>query len=299
VRVGQAFTALFTSLKLLGILAIVLCGLALYTPTHTIDFSWPAFDGNLAPSFLLGLVGVYWAYGGWHHVTFLSEEVVNPQRNLSRALIIGTLIVTGTYLLSNIAYLRVLPVQEIAASETVAADMMMRALPDLGAKLLVIIVCISIFGSIAVFTMTAPRIYFAMAGDNVFFKQMAFVHPKFRTPIFAMVLQTAWAILLLLFWKTFSDLIAYVTFTEGVFLILAAAALFIFRRRYGKSPLFRTPGYPLTPLFYILISLVFIVNGMIMKPIQGLAALILFSAGSIAYLLFRRLNRSEKPRTAK
>ena len=288
VRLGEAFTALFTSLKVLGILVIVVCGLFLSASPHTIDFSLPSFDGNMAMHFMLGLTGVYWAYGGWHHATYVSAEVINPQKNLSRAMIAGTLIVMTVYLLGNMAYLNAMPVEGIAASKRVAADMMESILPGWGGKIIVGIVCVSVFGSIAVFTMTAPRIYFAMAADKVFFKQLTYVHPKFKTPMFAIILQSVWAIVLLFAWKTFSDLISYVSFTETVFLVLAGIALFLLRRKVKEKPVFRVPLSPFTPVLYILLSAVFVINGMIMKPEQGLAALVLFAAGTIVFLLFRR-----------
>lgn len=288
-RVGQALASVFTSLKVLGIIAIVICGLFLSSAPHKIDFHFPPLTGNLVSHFLLALTGIYWSYGGWQHATYISSEVVNPQKNLSRAMIIGTLIVMTAYVLSNMAYLNVLPVDQLKNSQAVAADMMQGVFPKAGSLFIVGVVCISVFGTIAVYTITAPRIYFAMAADKVFFKQLAFVHPKYKTPTFAILLQSAWAIVLLFAWRTFSNLIEYVTFTEGVFLVLAAAALYVIRRRMkGMRASFRTPGYPVTPMIYILLSLAFLVNGMIAKPQQGLAALVLFAAGSVLYFFFRK-----------
>ncbi len=288
VQVGQFFSNLFTSLKIAGILFIIVAGFFILKNPVQQDWSFPPLSLSTLHHFFLALTGVYWSYGGWQHATYISSEVVDPKKNIAKAMIMGSMVVMIVYVLSNLAYMNTLAMPEIAGSEKVAADMLQVIFPGMGGKLMAVIVSVSVFGTIAIYTMTAPRIYFAMAKDKVFFKELAYVHPDYRTPVKAILLQSGWAIILLFFWGTFSDLISYVTFTEGIFLALAAVSVITFRRRTKEVPGFKSPWYPAVPLFYFLVSVAFLINGMIANPTQALAAAVIFGSGSLVYFFFRK-----------
>lgn len=289
---GKWIAGLVTGLKVLGIVGLIVAGIAFVRTPVPIDWSWPALGWASVSPMLLGLVGVYWAYGGWHHLTYLSGEMPDARKRLGSAMLVGVLGVMAAYVLVNWAYLRALPIGAIAASKGVAADMMIAVFGEVGGKLLALLVCISVSGSILIFTMSAPRIYFAMAADGIFFPALARIHPKTGTPAFAIGLQSAWAIVLLFLWGTFGNLVDYVTYTEAVFLVMAAAAVYIFRWRDRQRGIkfqgFRVPGYPFSPLVYVVISAAFVVNGLISKVELAWAAAILFVAGLGLYFWFRQ-----------
>ncbi|HEX2898314.1 MAG TPA: amino acid permease, partial [Bacteroidia bacterium] len=235
---GRKIAGLVTTLKVLGILGIIVAGIAFVQTPVAVDWSLPSLGWESLSPMLLGLVGVYWAYGGWHHLTYLSGEMPDARKRMGGAMLIGVLGVMAAYVLVNLAYFRALPLQEIIASKGVAADMMKSVFGEIGGQFLAVLICISVSGSILIFTMSAPRIYFAMAADGIFFPALARIHPKTGTPALAIGLQSGWAIVLIFLWGTFENLVNYVTYTEAVFLVMAAAAVYIFRwrdRRAGKT----------------------------------------------------------------
>lgn len=294
VDVSQLFSNVFTGLKLAAMMAIVVAGIAFYNADKVpLSFSLAEnLPENLPSAILVALIGVLWSFGGWHHASYLAGETIDPKRNVPRAMVYGALIVTIVYILINLAYMLLLPVSTIAGTERVAGDAVATLVP-FGGKLVAVMIAVSIFGTISIYTMSAPRIYFAMAKDGVFFKQLATIHPKYKTPANAMILQAAWAICLLFFWGTFSDLITYVTFMDIIFMTLAALSIFIFRSKLKdvERP-YKTFAYPILPLIYILISTAFLINTLVERPKQAIAGLIFLIFGFIAYLFFKRINQT-------
>jgi APA family basic amino acid/polyamine antiporter len=292
---GRQIAGLVTALKVLGILGLIVAGIAFVRTPVAVDWTWPELGWDSLSPMLLGLVGVYWSYGGWHHLTYLSGEMADARKRMGAAMLLGVLGVMTAYVMVHWAYLRALPLQDIITSKGVAADMMTVVFGELGGKFLAALVCISVAGSILIFTMSAPRIYFAMAADGIFFPALAKIHPKTGTPAFAIGIQSAWAVMLLFLWGTFGNLVDYVTYTEAVFLVMAAAAVYIFRWRDAKAGKkfqgFRVPGYPFTPLVYVLISGAFVVNGLISKVELAGAAIALFAIGCGLYFWFRQQQR--------
>ena len=292
VDVSQLFANVFTGLKLGAMLAIVIAGFAFYNADKVpLSFSLSEnMPDNLTSAILAALIGVLWSFGGWHHASYLAGETINPKRNVPRAMIYGALIVTGIYMLINLAYMMLLPISTIAGTERVAGDAVATMISS-GGKLVAIMIAVSIFGTISIYTMSAPRIYFAMARDGVFFKGLAKIHPKYKTPANAMMLQSGWAICLLFFWGTFHNLITYVTFMDIVFMTMAATSIFIFRskRKEAERP-YKTFAYPIVPIIFILISSAFVVNTLIEKPKQALAGLGLLALGILVYYLFKQIN---------
>ncbi|PHN01449.1 APC family permease [Flavilitoribacter nigricans] len=296
VNVSQGVASLFTMLKLLAIAAIVLVGWFFYDPARiqlSLDLA-KNVPADLSSGLLLALIGVLWSFGGWHHATYLAGETIKPQRTVPRAMLLGALIVTVTYVLVNLAYMMLLPLADIQNSTRVAGDAV-GAVINGGGKIVAIAIAISVFGTISIYTMSAPRIYYAMAQDGVFFKELANVHPRFRTPTTAMYIQALWAILLLLFWGTFENLITYVTFMDIAFMALAGASVIVFRRRMPDADRpYRTWGYPVVPAIFILISTAFVINTLIQQPKQAIAGLVVLGLGWIVFTLVR-FRRNEAP----
>jgi len=290
-KFGEIFSNIFTGLKILGILIIIFVGL--YWGSSELSFRSPGIvssGGEGLSSIGVALVGVLFSYGGWQHASFLAGETRNPTKNVPIAMVTGAIIVTIIYLLVNISYMYLLPLSTIASSQKVAATAVSTILPN-GGILVAGLIAVSVIGTIGIYTLSAPRIYYAMAEDGLFFKSLATVHPVFKTPINAILAQSVWAIVLLLFWGTFEDLITYTVSVEWIFFTLAAAGIFIFRRKLKdiERP-YKTFGYPVTPLIFIIINTWFVINIMVNKPLHmgiGIGFLLL---GIPVYIFFKRKN---------
>ncbi|MFK8104261.1 MAG: APC family permease, partial [Saprospiraceae bacterium] len=289
---SQLLASISTTLKLLVMAGIIALGFIFYEPQEVnlnLTASVGEFD-NLGTALLTALVGVLWSFGGWHHASYLAGETIDAKRTVPRAMVLGTIIVTTIYVLINLAYMLLLPLDAIAQTQQIAGEAL-GSVFAFGGKLAAIAVAISIFGTIGIYTMSAPRIYFAMAKDGIFFKQLSYIHPKYKTPVFAMLLQCVWAIVLLLFWGTFEELIEYVTFTDIIFMTLAGISLFVFRRtRKEQERPYKVIGYPIIPLIFITISAAFVLNTLLVETKQAVAGLILLGLGVPVYYLFKRYN---------
>ena len=290
-KFGEMFSNIFTGLKILGILIIISVGLlfgsaGLSFNAHTVVSS--GISGF--SSFGVALVGVLFSYGGWQHASFLAGETKNPARNVPVAMITGAVIVIIIYLLVNLSYMLLLPISGIVSSQKVAAEAVSTVIP-FGGKLVAAIIAISTLGTIGIYTLSAPRIYYAMAEDGLFFRGLAKVHPRFKTPVNAIIAQSIWAIVLLIFWRTFEDLITYTVSIEWIFFTLAAGGIFIFRRKLRniERP-YKTLGYPVTPLIFICINTWFIINIFINKPMHMLIGFAFLLLGVPVFLFFQRRN---------
>jgi len=290
VNISQVFANIFTGLKLLALAGIILAGFYFYNP-ETVQLNLSVTHNppeNLLSAMLAALVGVLFSVGGWHHASYVAGEAINPQRTVPRAMILAAGIVTLTYVLANLAYMIFLPLPELQQSSAVAGDALSKITPA-GGKLAAIIISVSIFGTIGVYTMTAPRIYFAMAKDGLFFKQLAHVHPRFRTPVTAMMAQVVWASVVLLFWGSFQKIITYVTFMDIAFMTMAGFSVLLFRKtRKEVARPYKTWGHPLVPLVFVGISGAFVINTLIDKPEQAWAGLILLGLGVLAFFYFKK-----------
>lgn len=290
VKAGEIFSNFFTGLKLIGIAAVIVAGLFLGSPDRMrSEQILPASSGNFVMAFGLALIGVLWSYGGWQHASFVSGETKHASRTVPRAMVLGAFVVAGVYLLTNLSYLFLLPVDRIASSDGLAAEAVSVVIP-FGGPLVAGIIAISVFGTAGIYTLSSPRIYYAMARDRLFFKKIADVHPRFRTPVNAIISQSIWAIILLLFWGTFEDVITYVVFIDWAFFALAGAAVFIFRfKRKDIAPSYKTWGYPVTPVIFVTISTFFVINTLIGKPKHAWAGLLFMIIGMIFFLYFKKI----------
>ncbi len=286
VKIGGIFSDVFTMLKIAGILFLIVVGLTLGS-SHTTDFT--TFSGNYPGTLAVAMVGVLWSYGGWQHASFAAAEAKDPKRTVPFAMIVGTLVVAVLYILTNVAYMFLLPTASIGSSPRVAADAISTVLGPTGGSIIAIAIFISTFGTAGIYTLTAPRIYFAMANDGVFFKKVAEVHPRFHTPAVAILIQSGWAIVLIWFWGTFNELISYVVFTDWIFFAMTAASIFVFRKKKPDADRpYKTFGYPFTPLFFIAIAAWFVLNTLFRKPEQAIAGLGFLALGIPAYFFWKR-----------
>jgi APA family basic amino acid/polyamine antiporter len=285
VKFGNLFASIFTSAKLLGILFIVFLGI-FFGVNQEINFlntNFPAIQNQLSlvSAFGLALIGVTFSFGGYQHATFISSEVENAEKTVPKALIIGILAVCLAYLTINLAYLRFLPIEQIAASKSVASDAI-NTIWGFGGKFVSFLIILSVVGTIGIYILTAPRIYFAMAEDKIFFKKFAELHPVYKTPMWAIIFQSVWAIFLLIFWKTFSNLITYVVFVDVIFFLLTAATYFVIIKE-------KTILGILGALAFIAMSGFIIVNTVIEKPSQAIAGISFLLIGSGFFLIFKRV----------
>ena len=289
VKLVELFADVFTGLKLAGIAGIVGVGLWLGAqPVTSAAVNVASSERGTLGAFGLAMVGVFFSYGGWHHASFLSGEARDAQRSIPRAMIVGALVVTLTYVAINVAFLRLLGLEGMASSTSVAADAVSTVLPW-GAKAIAVVIATSALGTSLIYTLSAPRIYFAMAQDGLFFAPLARVHPRFHTPVAAVVIQAVWAIALVLLWGTFETVVTYVTFTDWIFFTAAACLVLVFRRkRPGAERPYRTLGYPITPLVFSGVSAFFLVNTLVERPLEAGVTLGILSLGLPFYLYFKR-----------
>ena len=300
VKISEWVVSVLTTFKLIGIGIVVIIGLFLI-PTDfivNVDWSLPKIgkgtdDSGLIGGFAIALIGVLWSYGGWYHASFLAGETKNAQKIVPKAMIIGTIIVMVTYLLINWAYLEMLPIESIQNSKAPASDAISQYY-EFGGLFIAILIAVSIIGTMSIYIMSAPRIYFAMAQDGIFFKQLAQINPFYKTPVNAIIIQSVWSMFLILFWQTFSNLITYVVFIDWIFLMLGAITIFIFRnQKTSNTNIYKTPMYPLIPIIFIITCLVLVSATLFEKPEQAIAGLVLMAIGICVFYLFQFSNRNK------
>ena len=277
---------IFTVLKLTALAVLIGVGLLLAAPSPPLHLAAPSPPPHLAA---LGsaLVPILFTYGGWQQTNFIAEEIVEPEKNLPRALVLGVGIVVAVYLLANVAYLRVLGAAGLAASTAPAADVMQAVLGPVGGKMIAAGIAVSTFGFLNLVILVTPRVLQAMAADGVFFARLAVLHPVYRTPAAAIVALAACAIALALS-KTFGQLVDYVTFGDWIFFGLTVAGLFVYRRRDGRPPAFGVPGYPWTPALFVLAAAYTVVSAVASNPRNAGVGTLLIGAGIPIFLYWRR-----------
>jgi APA family basic amino acid/polyamine antiporter len=279
-----------TAVKVFGILLMSIVLLWLGRGFHGSGPAlWPAHvNGSLASGFGLAMIGVLWAYEGWQFVTYCAGEVTDAKRNLPLGLVIGTAALIGIYLLANIGYLAALGGAGVANSDRLAATAVSTIVSPAWAKLVAIMILVSIFSAANGIMLTSPRVYYAMARDRLFFQRLAEVHPRFQTPAFAVIAGAVWASLLALT-GTFDQLLTYVVFIGWIFYALAAASIFVYRKRMPDAVRpYRVPGYPLTPLLFIAAAAALALNTIATQPLRAGIGIGIVLIGAPAYLIWRR-----------
>ncbi len=266
-------------------------------------------DSSLLPAFGAAMIAALWAYDGWGNLTPVAEEVEAPQRTIPRALLAGVLIVAALYITANVAYHAVLPIQKIAKSSHVAADVLQSLWGDWGKKALAAYVMCSTFGGVNANLLIGPRVFFAMARDGVFFAPLREVHPRHQTPANAIVLQGVWAIALLMaggLFKSgkelldlFNTLTDFVIFGASIFYTMAVAAVFVLRRKFPDKPRpYRTWGYPIVPLIFVLVYLWLLTTTLLAEPKRSGLGLALIALGVPMFWYWERRGRMDKANRA-
>lgn len=265
VRVGSTFTNLTVIAKYGALLFIIIVAFAFGLPESGGHYTPAVPPGSFTlPAFGLALVSTLWAFDGWADLSYNGGEVKDPQKNLPRALIGGTLLVIVIYMLANLAYLAVLPIEEIRVSKLVAADVAQKVIGAGGVVFVSVTVMISTFGTLNTVLLTSPRVFFAMAADGLLFKGVAAVHPRFGTPWVAVTLAACLGASFVLL-RSFEQLAdAFVT-AFLPFYLLAVAAIFRLRGRPDYQPSFKVPLYPVVPLLFMAAVLYLLGNALVQE----------------------------------
>ncbi len=287
VKVSGDLQVVVTLLKVGLIAGIIVIGLGTgHGSLANYHTSIPAPGG--ITGFFAALVAALWAYDGWNNVSMVASEVRDPQRNLPRALIMGTIVVIAIYLLANLAYFYVLPAADVASSARVAAETMRRILGSFGANAVSIVAMISIFAALNGSILSGSRVPFAMARDGLFFRRVAFVHPQHRTPSVSILALSAWGALLVLSGR-YSQLYTYVIFASVILYGMATAAVIVLRFKRPDMPRpYRTLGYPFVPVVFVLGISCLVVSTLLKSPRESLMGLGLVSLGLPFYFVWKR-----------
>ena len=306
VSIGATTGNVLTVLKLSAIAILVVAALMM-SPTHALPVPAVAAAPLVPPQGLMAsvvamgaaLVPVLFSFGGWQQTNAVAEELRDPARTLPRALILGVLIVAATYLLVNLAYLRALGVEGLAASSAPAADTMFVSLGPAGRTLITCGIVASTIGFLGMVILMSARVYQAMAADGLFFESMAALHPRTRTPVVALVAQGAVALALLLT-GTYGQLLDYVVFADWIFFGSTAATLFVLRtrdaqRHGGASSLTKAPGHPFTTLIFIAAAIYVVVGSVISNPGNAARGAGLLALGVPVYLYWNGRRTATRP----
>ena len=244
---------------------------------------------SLAAGIGAAMIGVLWAYEGWQYATFSAGEARDPQRTFPRAISIATLLLVVLYLLANMGYVAALGANGAAHSERVAADAAGTVLGPIAGSVVAALILVSIFSALNGMVLTAPRMYYAMARDGLFFERLGTVHPKFGTPAFAIIVFAIWGAALAAS-GTFEQLLTYAVFTGWIFYALGALAVFVLRRREPNAVRpFRVPGYPVTPALFVIAAGALVVNTVATQSLRAAIGLGVVALGAPAYYLWRAL----------
>lgn len=295
VKKGAFVMNFLTSVKfvgLIGVCAVVFIFAKGSTGNFLSSESAAPVSGGILGSFGIALVSALWAYKGWETSTYCAAEIKDPHKKLPLGLFIGSLSVIFLYILANLAYLYVLPAARMAESGRIAADVMQAAVGPVGASVVAIIILMSMTGTVNGHLLTAPRVFYAMAKDGLFFKSVAKVHLKYRTPHVSIIVLATWAALLSLS-GTFEQLYSYVIFGFWIFMGLTVAGVIILRKKRPDLPRpYKTWGYPITPILFIISSVFLTINSLIRAFWNSFFGLALIALGIPVYLVWRSHRRA-------
>ncbi len=248
--------------------------------------------GQLISALGVGLIAVFWAYDGWVYVTWVAGEVKDPRRNVPLAMVLGVLVVGVIYLAMNVTYVYAMPLNEIAKYETIAYAAATKLFSPAAALWLSTMIAISCFSAAAACTLSGARVYLAMAQDGVFFRRMAVIHPKWRTPAFSLIGQGIWAAVLTVSGR-YDQLYTYVIFGMVLSYTLTVIGLFILRWKRPDVPRpYRCTGYPWLPAIYILVGVAWTLNTIIQRPTEAFWGSIIVLIGVPGYLYWKRKSRA-------
>jgi basic amino acid/polyamine antiporter, APA family len=295
-RWGALLQNLSTWTKFTAMAAFVVLGFAIGKG------DWSNFHGTgplslgLGPTALIsalgiGLIAVFWAYDGWVYITWVAGEVKDPKRNVPRAMVLGVLAVAAIYIAMNVTYIYALPMNQIAVHETIAHSAAAILFSPRAAGWLSLMIAVSCFSGAATCTLSGARVYMAMAQDGAFFKSMAQIHPKWRTPAFSLIGQGIWAAILTVSGK-YDWLYTYVIFGMMLSYALTAVALFVLRWKRPDAPRpYRCAWYPWLPGLYIAVAATWLLNTIFTRPTEALGSGIIVLVGIPFYFYWKRSSR--------
>ena len=288
VKAGGRTQTAFTIAKLAGVALIVIVGFAVPVPAQAAAAAVAETAPTSLRAFLLAMVAGLFAYGGWHMVTYTAGETTMPSRTIPFALLTGVAIVSVSYVALNLAYLHVLPLDAVRSSTRIAADAADALLGRGGSAVMSALVMMSSFGALTGIVLTGPRLYYSMARDGLAPRWIDYVHPRFRTPSRAILLQAAWSAVLAAT-GAYRELFTRVVYTEWLFFGMMAGGLILLRRRPDYAPSYRAWGFPVVPIVFMLSAFTIVVNQFISTPLQAATGLGLVALGvPIYYLLDAR-----------
>ncbi len=282
----QNWTTLIKVAAVLGISAVLLALGRGFTSAGAA--LWPArMNGSLLAGFGLAMIAVLWAYEGWQFICYSAGEAFDPQRDFPRAFLYGNASLIVVYVIAAFSYVAALGPTAAARTDTIAATAMAAVLGPAAAKLVALTILVSTFSATNSVQLTAPRVFYAMATDGLFFRRLAEVHPRYRTPAFAVLMSGIWAAFLSCL-ANFEQLFTYVIFTGWIFYGLAGASIFVYRRRQPdlERP-YRVPGYPWMPALFVLAAGALVVNTIASGPQGAAEGLGIVFLGLPVYFMWR------------
>jgi APA family basic amino acid/polyamine antiporter len=313
VKFGGIIASIFTIVKVVAILALVAFGFA-YSGGNFSNFTTDLApelmkqdSSGIFPPIVFGIIGAlsaaFWAYDGWNNITYIAGEVKEPQKNIPRALFIGTLVIISVYLLINLAYLYVLPIDQMAQSHLVAADVAQKAIGNLGAGFVAAAVLISTFGTSNGTIMVSARVYYAMSHDKLFHAKIGETHPVFNTPGNSLLIQAIWTSCLVLT-GTFDTLTDMLIFVSWIFYCMGAIGVFVLRKKMPDAPRpYKVWAYPYIPAIFVIFSFLFVVFTLYMdivnyqtgksELINSIFGLFLVAIGTPMYFYYKWKHRAD------
>ena len=297
VGIGARLMQWMTAFKLAALILMAAVALSLGAGhwTNFVPFVAQRAGADPLPgAFAPAIVSAFFAFGGWWEIGKLAGEARNPARTLPRALALGVVSVTAIYIVTSAVFLYLVPIEAVSSNDAFAAQAGQALFGRAGGTVLSIIVIVAVLGSLLALLMALPRVYYAMARDGVFLRSVAVPDRRFGTPARAIAIQSTLASLLVLL-GTFNQIVTYFVFVTVLFVGLTVAAVFVLRRR-GRHAAYTTPGYPLTPLFFLLLVVVLLVLLAGHNPLQALAGVSIVALGAPVYLLAARARRTSAQR---
>jgi len=296
-RWGTLLQNVSTWTKFTAMAAFVVLGFAIgkghWSNFHSqgVGLSMGVGPAQLISALGVGLIAVFWAYDGWVYITWVAGEVKEPRRNVPLAMVLGVLAVGVIYIAMNLTYMYALPMKEIAAHETIAHAAAAVLFSPRAAVWLSLMIAVSCFSAAATCTLSGARVYLAMAQDGVFFKRMAVIHPKWRTPAFSLIGQGVWAAALTLSGR-YDQLYTYVIYGMVLSYTLTVIGMFLLRWKRPEIPRpYRCTGYPWLPAIYVLIGTAWTLNTIITRPTEAFWGTAIVLIGVPGYLYWKRGNR--------
>jgi APA family basic amino acid/polyamine antiporter len=297
VKEGSVFQGIVTVVKIAAFAGFMVLGAAIGTGSlehFTPLFGTPgsaagaAVPGGTAGGFILAMIAMLWAYEGWNNITFTAGEIRDPGRNLPRSLILGMAAIAAIYVGMNLLYVYAMPVADMVATSRIGEAAAGRLFGAAGSSLMSLAILVSVFGCISATVISGPRVFYAMARDGLFFRGIAAVHPRHRTPSRAILWQCVWSALLCLS-GTYNQLFTFVMFAAVVFYALAGISILVLRRRHPEwERPYRTWGYPVTPLLFVGVCAVVLAHTLRSQPVESGWGLGILALGLPAFVFWKR-----------